>query len=49
MKYQVEREILKDNLMNYDKQIKQKREEISAFTSGFLALYPPKNDSSPSD
>ncbi len=39
LKYQVEREILRDNLINYDKQIKTKREEIASFTSSFVALY----------
>ena len=39
MKYQVEREILRDNLLTYDKQIKAKRDEIGSFTSGFLGIY----------
>lgn len=39
LKFQVERQLLRDNLMTYDTQLKQKREEIAKFTTGYTALY----------
>lgn len=39
LKYQVERETLRDNLLNYDRQIKQKREETSAFIKDYQELF----------